>query len=134
VTLRVTRPGKSPACGRSALDEVVAAPAAGDPVALGALEDVARWLGRGLAGLVDVLDPQLIVLGLRGRAHPFVADGLRAELDRLALKVAGELTGVVPAELGVDAPLLAAAERTFEPLRASPKTWAPARVPQGGTA
>ena len=41
--------------------------------ALAALDQVGRWLGIGLAGLVNILDPRLIVLGgLFGRIHPFV--------------------------------------------------------------
>ena len=35
----------------------------GDPVALAAVEDVGRWLGTGLAGLVNVFNPQRVVLG-----------------------------------------------------------------------
>ena len=44
-----------------------------------ALEHVGRWLGIGLAGLVNVLNPRLIVLGgLFGRIHPYVARDHRA--------------------------------------------------------
>ena len=35
----------------------------GDPVALAAVEDVGCWLGIGLAGLVNVFNPQRVVLG-----------------------------------------------------------------------
>jgi predicted NBD/HSP70 family sugar kinase len=90
-------------------------------VALSALDDVGRWLGIGLAGLVNVLNPQLIVLGgLFGRIHPHVAGTLERELDRRVLPAARRLVRVVPATLGVDAPLLGAAELAFEPLLADP--------------
>ena len=50
----------------------------GSPVALAALDEVGRWLGFGLAGLVNIFNPRLIVLGgLLGRIHPFVDDGRR---------------------------------------------------------
>ena len=46
---------------------------AGSPAALSALDHVGRWLGIGLAGLVNIFNPELIVLGgLFGRIHPFV--------------------------------------------------------------
>ena len=41
----------------------------GDPVALAAIEDVGRWLGTGLAGLVNVFNPQRVVLGGLAREH-----------------------------------------------------------------
>ena len=36
---------------------------AGDPVALGAFDSVARWLGVGMADLTAILDPGVFVLG-----------------------------------------------------------------------
>lgn len=42
---------------------VTAAAQAGDPRALAAFDEVGRWLGFGLAGVVALLDPALIVLG-----------------------------------------------------------------------
>jgi predicted NBD/HSP70 family sugar kinase len=96
----------------------------GSAAALSALDDVARWLGFGLAGLVNILNPQLVVLGgLFGRIHPFVARTLEAELDRRVLPAPRRLVRVVPAGLGVDAPLLGAAELAFEPMLADPAGW-----------
>ena len=129
------RTGRGAAAGPAAIDEILDDAAGGDPVALGALENVARWLGRGLAGLVNALNPELIVLGgLHGRVFPFVESGLRAELDRLSLDVAGDLVKVVPAELGMEASLIGAAELAFEPLLADPQALAPTRLPARATA
>ena len=83
-----------------------------------------RWLGLGLAGLVNVLNPRLIVLGgLFGRIHPWIAATLDEELDRRALPAPRALVRVVPASLGLDAPLLGAAELAFEPLLSDPAAW-----------
>jgi predicted NBD/HSP70 family sugar kinase len=80
-------------------------------------------LGIGLASLVNVLDPRLIVLGGRfGRIHRFVIGSLTTELDRRALPASRALVRVVPATLGADAPLLGAAELAFEPVLADPAT------------
>jgi predicted NBD/HSP70 family sugar kinase len=113
--------GHPSAGGRAAVDAVLAEAAAGSPSALAALAHVGRWLGIGLAGLVNVLDPRLVVLGgLFGRIHPFVRDALEHELDRRALAAPRALVRVVPARLGADAPLLGAAELALEPLLVDP--------------
>ena len=97
---------------------------AGDPVALAAFGEIGRWLGIGLAGLINILNPRLILLGGRlAAAHPFVRATLEAELDRRALRESRRLVRVVPTTLGVDAPLLGAAELAFEPLLNDPAAW-----------
>jgi predicted NBD/HSP70 family sugar kinase len=119
------RAGQPTGGGRAAVDAVLRDAAAGVPEALGALDNVGRWLGVGLAGLVNILNPQVIVLGgLFGRIHPFVAASLRTEIDRLGLRASSELVEVRPATLGIDAPLLGAAELAFEPLLSNPLAWA----------
>jgi predicted NBD/HSP70 family sugar kinase len=110
--------------GSAGIEAVLREAAAGSPRALDALAEVGRWVGFGLAGLVNVLDPRLIVLGgLLGRIHPYIEAVVDAELDRLALRAPRRLVRVVPATLGVDAPLLGAAELAFEPLVADPASW-----------
>jgi predicted NBD/HSP70 family sugar kinase len=107
--------------GRPAVEAVLRAARDGEPVALAALDHVGRWLGIGLAGFVNVLDPELVVLGgLFGRLHPFVRAALEQELDRRALPALRRLVRVAPARLGIDAPLLGAAELAFEPVLADP--------------
>jgi len=113
--------GHPSAGGRAAVEAVLAEAAGGSPPALAALAHVGRWLGIGLAGLVNIFNPRLVVLGgLFGRIHPFVRDALERELDRRALAAPRALVRVVPARLGADAPLLGAAELALEPLLADP--------------
>ena len=108
------------------MDAVLREAAEGSPSALRALDQVGRWLGVGLASLVNIFNPRLIVLGgLFGRTYPFTNGTLLGEIDRLALRGSRELVEVVPATLGMDAPLLGAAELAFEPLLADPQAWAP---------
>ncbi len=118
--------------GRPAVDAVLAAARAGDPTALAAIEHVGRWLGIGLAGLVNIFDPRLIVLGGRfARLAPYVVTLVEAELDRRALAAARDLVRVVPAALGEDAPLLGAAEAALEPLLADPADFLGPRSGEG---
>jgi predicted NBD/HSP70 family sugar kinase len=127
----LVRAGRPADGGRGALDAVLAEAAAGSPVALAALDETGRWLGIGLAGLVNVLNPELVVLGGRfGRIHPYVSDALVEELDRHALAAPRGLVQIVPSRLGADASLLGAAEIAFEAILADPAAWlrSPGRV------
>lgn len=116
--------GRSPDGGRKAVDEVVAAAEAGEPAALESVARVGRWLGIGLALLVNLLNPRVIVLGdLLGRIHPLVRSTIEAELDRRALPAPRAMLRVAPAALGDDSSLLGAAELAFEPFLADPAAW-----------
>ncbi|HET6746084.1 MAG TPA: ROK family protein, partial [Candidatus Limnocylindria bacterium] len=118
------RAGQRQTGGRAAVDAVFAAAAAGAPRAREALATTGSWLGIGLAGLVNVFNPSLIVLGgLLGRMHPLVMPEVDEALDRRAFRAAREVVRVVPAALGMDAPLLGAAELAFEPLLVDPAGW-----------
>jgi predicted NBD/HSP70 family sugar kinase len=122
------RAGHPPGGGPDAVEAVIAEARDGSPAALSAFDDVGHWLGIGLAGLINMLNPRLVLLGGRfGRIHPFVATTLEGELDRRVLPAPRRLVRVVPTALGVDAPLLGAAELAFEPLLTDPATWLPPR-------
>ena len=129
----LVRAGLSPTGGRRGIDRVLAAAALDEPLALEALMTTGRWLGIGLAGLVNVLNPRLVVLGgLFGRIYPFVSNEMDHALRAHAMSTAQEGLRVVPSALGADAPLLGAAEHAIQPLLDDPAAWlAPqARVAQ----
>ncbi len=110
--------------GGAGVEAVLADAAAGDAVAVAALEQVGCWIGIGLAGLVNVLNPRLVILGaMLARIYPFVREAMETELSRRALPAPGGLVRIVPATLGDDAPLRGAAELAFEPLLADPAAW-----------
>ncbi len=110
--------------GSVGVEAVLADAAAGDPGAVAALEHVGRWMGIGLAGLVNILNPRLVILGaMLGRIYPFVQTTVEAELASRALPAPGRLVRILPATLGVDAPLCGAAELAFEPLLSDPAAW-----------
>jgi predicted NBD/HSP70 family sugar kinase len=110
--------------GRAAVDALIADALAGAPVAMASLERAGHWLGVGLAVLVNLLNPRVIVLGgTFGRIHPIVGPTIEAELDRRALPAPRALLRVAAAALGEDAPLIGAAELAFEPFLADPAVW-----------
>lgn len=115
------RAGRSPSGGREAVDELIAAAEAGERRALESIGHVARWLGVGLATLINLLNPTLVVLGgVLARIHPLIAEDLDDVLDRRALRASREMVQVKPGALGTDGPLLGAAELAFEPMLADP--------------
>lgn len=129
------RAGYPPEGGRDAIDAVLREAESGSPFALAALAETGRWLGIGLAGLINVLNPRLVLLGGRLRpSYPFVRSTLEAELDRRVLRASRRLVRVVPATLGIDAPLLGAAELAFEPLLTDPAAWLRPRMIMSGLA
>jgi predicted NBD/HSP70 family sugar kinase len=119
----LARAGRSSG-GRAAVDEVLAAAAAGGELELAALQTTGRWLGIGLAGLVNIFNPRLVVLGgLVGRIHPFVAQTVQEEINRRAVIGPREDVQVIASGLGMNAPLLGAAEMAFTPLLRDPAAW-----------
>jgi predicted NBD/HSP70 family sugar kinase len=107
--------------GRAEVDAVLREVATGQPRAVEAAERVGRWLGIGLAGLVNAFNPGLIVLGgVIGRVHPHVAAVVERELDRRALAAPRALVRIVSGALGSEAPLLGAAELAIDTVLADP--------------
>jgi len=79
------------------------------------LDRVARHLGAGLATVVNVFNPQLIVLGgLLREVYPRVADEVRRTMLAGALAAPAEQVRLVLPELGDDAVLLGAAETVWQ--------------------
>jgi glucokinase len=74
---------------------------AGDPLALEILETSGRHLGRGLSILIDILNPQKIVIGsIYARCRKFLQPAMEAEIAREALSPAARVCEIVPAALG----------------------------------
>jgi predicted NBD/HSP70 family sugar kinase len=106
------------------MDALLADAAAGEAAALAALAETGRWVGIGLAGLVNILNPRLVVFGgLFERIHPFIGSIVEAELDRRTLPAPRRLVRIVAGTLGAEAPLLGAAELALEPVLADPALW-----------
>jgi predicted NBD/HSP70 family sugar kinase len=97
-----------------------------DAAALSAVRSVAHSLGRAIAGLVNMLNPQLVLLGgylaeLLDIARPEV----EAALHHYALEALGGTVRLGRPALGRDAALLGAAERAFAALLADPLSVTP---------
>ena len=97
---------------------VTAAAKRGDPTAVGVLAEVGRRLGEGIAGLVNILDPDVVVVG----GGAVEAGDLLLDPARAACRVSVEApdhrpeTPIVAASLGNDAGGIGAALLALEEL------------------
>jgi len=115
------RAGRDPDAGPEEVADLLRQAEGGDSQTISALEDMGRWLGLGLAGLVNVFDPQIVVLGgLFAQTAPFTLPLVREQLEDRKLAITRERVDVVVSSLGLDAPVLGAAERAFEALLSDP--------------
>ena len=90
------------ACGTATAEEAVRAARAGDARALRGLADVGRYLGIGLANMINVVSPDVIVLGGGvAAAGELLFDPIRAEIERRATMTDIEQVRLVAAELGI---------------------------------
>lgn len=81
--------------------DIVALALAGDADAVQLVNEMGTWLGKGLAILVDILNPQAIVIGTLGVVlGELLLAPARAMIRQEALSVAADACRLVPAELG----------------------------------
>lgn len=99
--------GKSvPWCSRDMIDQVSAKMVAenaqqGDPLALEIITTSADYLGRGLSILIDILNPECIVLGsIYARNVPLFYPIMEKVIAKEALVPAHKVCRIKPAELG----------------------------------
>lgn len=90
-----------------------------DPLAARIVHEAAEYIGLALAGVINLLDPALIVLegGLSRAGEPFI-DDIRAHAQRYQMKYAGRHTSIVVSELAEQAAAIGAGafilQRLFE--------------------
>lgn len=80
---------------------VAEAARAGDPVAIEIYNTVGHYLGRGLSILIDVLNPEVIVIGsVFARQHDLIWPAANNIIRQEALPASASVCRVVPAQLG----------------------------------
>jgi predicted NBD/HSP70 family sugar kinase len=113
--------GRPAGGGLAAVREVVAAAGDGDSAAAAAVEHVATWLGRGTAGVVNVFNPEVVILGgALAEVYAAAEPTVRAAVQEAALVPPSEHVRLVPPAFGLDSSLVGAAELAFAPLLADP--------------
>ena len=100
--------------------DVIAAASAGDKQARAAIEEVGEWVGIGLANLVNLFNPEVIVMGGHLRLlYPMVTGTVYRRIHYALPAVLEQARVEVPALSG-DSTLFGAAETAFADLLANP--------------
>jgi predicted NBD/HSP70 family sugar kinase len=107
--------------GMGLIDEVVSKAEAGDGQTLDAMNRVGRWLGVGVGDLVNIFNPELVLLGgLFHRLYGYLEESVMAGARSRMLAAPGETVEIARGDLGVDAPLIGAAELVLSEVIADP--------------
>ncbi|MEH0846306.1 ROK family protein [Micromonospora sp. CPCC 205711] len=113
--------GRSDARGRDALLALFDAADRGDARAQRAVRQAGDWLGFGVANLVNIFNPELVIFGGTMRdLYLASAAQVRSRLNSMGLPACLEHVRLRTPKLGTDAPLVGAAELAFERLLADP--------------
>jgi predicted NBD/HSP70 family sugar kinase len=100
---------------------VVAAAQSGDPLSREALDRIGRHLGIGIASLVNVLNPQLVVFGgILSLAGEYLLPVVEREMKQRALRWNRSATRVVLARHGFDACVMGGVARVYQAILAEP--------------
>jgi predicted NBD/HSP70 family sugar kinase len=117
----LVRSGRDPSGGSAAVSDLLAAAATGDVRALDAMAESGRWLGIGIAGLVNIFNPSRVALGgLNARIYPYSKEALLRELNARAMPAPRAMLELTTARLGADALLIGASELAFAPILQDP--------------
>ncbi len=113
--------GRTAGGGRAALLEVFAAASHGETRALEGLQGIALWVARGLTSLVNILNPDVVILGGPLSSLFFLTgDRIKSEMDAMSTFAGRAQVRLLQPGLGEDSSLLGAAELAFEPLLDDP--------------
>ncbi len=95
--------------------EIYEAAHGGDPLALKVMEEMGRYLGIGIANLINIFNPEMVVIGGGVKdAWTLFINATRAEIRKRAFEYPAERTRIVPSMLGDDAGMVGAAAVAFQ--------------------
>lgn len=102
-------------------DQLVPAVENGDQRALAAIADLGRWVGIGLTGLINIIDPEVVVFGgPLADLLPLMSESLHRELENRRFQHLDRNVELRAAGLGADATLIGAGELAYLDLLADP--------------
>lgn len=111
--------------GQALLAELMMRAEERDRVTLEALDEIGRWLGIGVGNLVNTFNPELVVIGgFYSDLYQYIEEGLRRGAMESALDAPLEMVEIQRCALGVDAPLVGAAELVLSDVISNPAAFA----------
>jgi glucokinase len=82
----------------------------GEPLAIAVMREMGRALGIGIANLINIFNPEMVVIGGGVKdAWPLFIEAVRDEVRKRAFEYPAERTQIVPSVLGDDAGMVGAA-------------------------
>lgn len=90
----------------------------GEGTAVSVMEQMGSFLGIGIANLINIFNPEMVVIGGGVReAWPLFIDAVRREILQRAFAFPAERTILVPSQLGDDAGMVGAAAVAFQMMK-----------------
>jgi predicted NBD/HSP70 family sugar kinase len=107
--------------GQALLEELVARADRGDATTLEALDEIGRWLGIGIGNLINSFNPEVVVVGgFYSDLFAYLESSVHLGSRESSLEAPASMASIRRCELGVDAPLMGAAELVLAEVIASP--------------
>ncbi len=109
---------------RLSIPMIVEAANQGDQVAITALRETAEWLGIGIAGLLNVINPEQVILGgPLSAAAEFILPVIRETINRRTWSWVQEKVEIVIAKHGEDAAVIGCIAIVFQNVMNNPRKW-----------
>ena len=106
------------------MEHILQSAAQGEPAVLSSLDEVGRYLGIGIANLVNVLNPSLVVLGgVLSLAGPYILPRAQQELDSRALAATRRSVKIVLSAFKFDACVVGGVALTLRAILNNPVRW-----------
>lgn len=107
--------------GQALLTELIGRAQRKDAPTIDALDEIGRWLGIGVGNLINTFNPELVVIGgFYSDLYDYIEEGIRDGAADSALDAPLKMTEIRRCALGVDAPLIGAAELVLSEVIADP--------------
>jgi glucokinase-like ROK family protein len=114
------------------MDQVLQAAASGDPVVLEILSEVGRYLGIGIANLINVFNPSLVVMGgVLSLVAPYVLPRAHQEVEARAVAAPRRGVQILVSRFKFDACVMGGVSLILRKILSDPAAWRPRQRASG---
>jgi predicted NBD/HSP70 family sugar kinase len=107
--------------GLGVLHIIMSRASAGDPPTLAAIEGIGRWLGIGIGNLINLFNPELVVLGgIYHALYPYLEAATLEGVQSQTLEAPGDIARITRSALGAEARVIGAAEMALSEVLSDP--------------
>ncbi|HJW83601.1 MAG TPA: ROK family transcriptional regulator [Anaerolineae bacterium] len=112
------------------MEHVLQAAAQGEPAIIEDLDEVGRYLGIGIANLINAFNPSLVVLGgMLSLAGPYILPCAQQEVQRRALAAARSGAKIIVSAFKFDACVMGGVSLIVREILSNPTAWQPTPAP-----